>query len=56
MEQLQVESRCIVQHPEFKELVYLFCYQTSLHSTSLIFILFVSHPVVFCPYRKCQRG
>ena len=53
--QLQAEARCIVQHPGFEETgegllrLHLFCYKTSLHSTSLVFVFFVLDPVVFCP-------
>ena len=46
-EQLQVEARCIVQHPGFEETdkgglcLHLFCYKTSLHSASqVLFSLF----------------
>ena len=55
VEQLQAEARCIVQHPGFEETgegllrLHLFCYKTSLHSTSLVFVFSVLDPVVFCP-------
>ena len=61
-EQLQVEARCIVQHPGFEETdegglcLHLFCYKTSLHSASQVFVFFVLHPVVLHPHCKCQHG
>ena len=61
-EQLQAEARCIVQHPALGETgegwlrLHFFGYKKSLYSASLVFVFFILHPVVFCPYCKCQHG
>ena len=62
MEQLQAEARCIVQHPALGETgegwlrLHFFWYKKFLYSASLVFVFFILHPVVFCPYCKCQHG
>ena len=52
LEDVTTEARCIVQHPGFDETregclrLHLFCYKTSPHSASQVFIFFGLHPVV----------
>ena len=52
LEDVTTEARCIVQHPGFDETregwlrLHLFCYKTSPHSASQVFVFFGLHPVV----------
>ena len=61
-EQLQTEARCIAQHPALGETgegwlrLHFFGTKKSLYNASLVFVFFILHPVVFCPYCKCQHG
>ena len=61
-EHLQAEARCIDKHPALGETgegwlrLHFFWYNKSLYSASLVFVFFILHPVVFCPYCTCQHG
>ena len=61
-EHLQAEARCIDKHPALGETgegwlrLHFFWYKKSLYSASLVFVFFILHPIVFCPYCTCQHG